>query len=233
MKITLFFLQAFLFVTTLHAQQAPLREFTNKQGQTMMARPINVVGNQVRIQRQDGAEFTVPFDIFSEKDQQFLYNWAVYFLASNDRLLEIGTRSSTTSPSKTEPSAGIIAYEYEGFYRITLKNISDLELSDLKVEYRFFFFQNAIAATRRSEGKDIRISGSETINNFKPHSDLTFETRKADMKDTELKPGYYWEGGGRAKSSDSLKGIWVRVYYDNKVIAEFANPSTIRDREDW
>lgn len=233
MKIVFLCLFTVLSFSSLGAQQAAFREFTNKEGQTMMARPVNVVGEQVRIQRQDGAEFTVPVDIFSKKDQDFLRNWSVQFLASNGRLLELGARSATGNRRKTEPGVGFIAYEYEGFYRITLKNTSDIELTELKVDYRFFVFQNTVGANRRSEGRDIRISGSEIIEAFSPRAELTLETRKADMRDTELKPGYYWADGGRAKSSDSLKGIWIRVYHNDKLVAEFANPTAIPEREDW
>lgn len=208
-------------------------EFTDAQGRSIMAKPVRVVGDKVEIQREDGNKYIVDPAIFGTKGQAYLTKWMQDQLMSSGNVLKISAKSATTRKQKDGSSRGVEIKRFKGYYKIKVTNESDLDLKNLQMQYRYFLFKNQVAADKRSAGKTMRVAGEIKIPSLRGHSDLDFETAQSDMMETELKSGYYWLGGGKARSEDELEGIWVRIYQGDKMIAEFANPSTLPKKEKW
>lgn len=205
--------------------------FTNADGQTIKAKPLRMQGERVEIQREDGQTFIVDPTIFTVADQAYLKTWQKQS-AIDKGAIEVKATSATTRKVKIK-SEGLDEKHYKGYYKVSVVNSSEMSFKDLKAEYRFFLFQNQIAADKRSDGELKRFKGDVKISSLSAYGKYEFETEQAEMTETDLKAGWHWEGGGKGQSQDELKGIWVRIYKDKEVIAEFANPSNLSEKEDW
>lgn len=208
-------------------------EFTDAQGRAITAKPVRMVGTQVEIERDDGSKFTVNPSIFIAKDQKFLAQWARDQLISKGDAIKISAKSAVTRKQKDGSSTGLKIKRFKGYYNIQIKNDSDLDLNDLEVEYRYYIFKNQVGADKRSDGNNMRVTGDSTITLLAKRSEIKIETKKTEMKETDLESGYRWANGGKSKSKDQLDGIWIKLYQGDKVIAEFANPSTLPRKEKW
>lgn len=211
---------------------AQYREFTDTSGRKMQAMPINVIGDDVRIKRNDGMEFTVSIDMFCEADQAYLKDWALSYLIEQGRLLEIKTKRDGTRKEKIDAGSTIV-WNWLGFYEIEIENDSDVMLDKLRVEYRYYIFDDQRGAKKRSDGKMVTVQGEETLNLLAPRKTQTITTKKTKMQASELAPHWDYIGGGDEESEDQLKGIWLRVYLGDKLLAEHADPSSLPDKERW
>ena len=53
------------------------------------------------------------------------------------------------------------------------------------------------------------------------------------MKKARLKADWYFNNGAKGKAKDELSGIWVRVYSGSELINEFAQPTSLKTKEEW
>jgi hypothetical protein len=70
--------EVFEFFDTYQRPEAnvdPYREFTNKEGKTIRAKPVSISNQKVTIARKDGKVFTVAISSLSEEDQHYLKDW--------------------------------------------------------------------------------------------------------------------------------------------------------------
>ena len=63
------------FLSMIALPAEPYRAFKSKSGQVMKARILNVDGDQIKIERNDGMQFTVDKNIFSFEDQKMVDAW--------------------------------------------------------------------------------------------------------------------------------------------------------------
>ncbi|WP_309382400.1 hypothetical protein [Cerasicoccus frondis] len=209
----------------IHAEEL-FREFTSTSGQTMMARPVSVVGEQIRIQREDGGEFNVNTDIFSQKDQDYLIEWRLKFLQDQGRLFKINTKEGSTKKTKTKTMTKE-SWDWQGYYEITLENRSDLALSNVRIEYTYFLFNEQEAATSRNDGRIEKETGEIKIKHLSPRKTVTNSTSKIPMRETELDSNAYYVNGGDDKSKDRLEGIAMKIFVGDTLVAHYADPSNI------
>lgn len=215
------------------AAWADYYEFEDAQGRKMRAKPLRMVGSQVEIQREDGQRFRVSPSIFTAEGREHLASWQRAEALKRDSTININAVSSTSRKVRDNSSAGLVIDRYNGFYRVRINNNSDVAFTDLVADYRYFVFKNEIAGQRRGDGKTLRVAGTHKIDRLAARSEVEFETEQTEMVDTSLKSGYYWVGGGKGKSSDSLNGVWVRLYKGKDLIAEYVYPTVLSQREDW
>jgi len=223
----------FLIISSVSAYAYP-RTFTDKQGRTMEAELVGVVGTQVSIKRADGAVFNVDPSIFCEEDEEFIRVWMLRKLSDQDNLLTTSAKYSKTSPREatTEDIKGLddqyITFEiWEAMYKVKLENESDLTLKGFRAEYRIHILRSDLAAEKRNQGKPQIVSGELDIPPIAPHSDFEFETVKAKMLNSELKKGVVWTGGGDRESEDQIEGFRIRIYYKDTLLIDWANPTSL------
>lgn len=207
--------------------------FTDPQGRNVVAKPVRIVGNQVEIEREDGYRFTVDPAIFIEKDQEYLMAWVLAHKLEQKDILEVSAKRAETRKERDDSSVGLDIARFLGYYKVELNNRTELTLDALKVEYRTFVFLNEIAGDRRDDGKEVILKGKYDIPKLAPYSKIEFDTEKVKLKHTDLQPGYYWADGGKGKSRDELKGLWLRIFRGDKQIAEYASPSTLPEKYKW
>ena len=223
----------FAFVLAAASVQGAYREFTDQQGRSMKAELINVIGSKVRIKRDDGATFNVTPNLFCEEDAEYIRIWMMTTLAERDSLLKINAKASGTKPQEVNMGTGIEAEKWSGYYKIDLENESDIDLSEIHLEYVYLAFHMELGADKRREGKTQIVKGDLTIPRIKGRGEFAFDSVKCDMLNTELASGYVWADGGKDQSKDKLEGIWIRVYYSGRLIQEWSYPTNMVEKYSW
>jgi hypothetical protein len=202
--------------------QTAFREFSNAAGQTITARPVNVIGEEVRIEFEDGRAMNVSLDAFVEKDAAYLRDWAIMELARRERLLDVVV---TRNEYEVKDSP-----EYEGYYFIKIENRSSLPLDLLKVEYRIFTKEGQ-AARLRDEARYSRQSGTLDFRSLSVGVHEIRKTESVRFMESELGQEVLRTGGGDSESKVKLIGIWAKIYYNGKQVHEYALPERLLRNE--
>lgn len=211
----------FIFCSLAEAKEE-FREFTSASGQTMTARPVAVIGSQVRIEREDGSEFNVDTSIFAKEDAEYLKMWMLKFLAEQGRLLKINAKGSSDNSEKSQTESTKIK-TWEGFYLIKVENVSDVDIDDLRIEYEFFVYDDKAAADKRNSGDVDPKSGKLEAKRLSARKTVDFQSDRVKMMETELKSGWYYVGGGDEESKDRLEGIRMKIYSGKEFLMRYAD----------
>ena len=135
---------------------------------------------------------------------------------------------------KSEDKWGVLTKKYlQQAYKINLINRLPSSISDVKVEYLIFCFRDEISGEKRSSGRVTRTKGSINLASLEGNAQKTLQTDPIQLRETKLRQGYIWSGGGSPKSKDRLEGIWIRFYVGNKLVSEHSSPKNLINRETW
>ena len=114
-------------------------------------------------------------------------------------------------------------------YEIKVADTAFSDLSDLTVDYLIFVERQKIG-TKKEQDVVKRIKGTKTIPVLTKKEPQTISTEKILLSKESLVGNYIYSNGARIKVADNIKGVWVRVSQGGKVLAEYTNPSTVRNR---
>jgi hypothetical protein len=115
-------------------------------------------------------------------------------------------------------------------YELRLQNQTIGDLSKLNVEYVVFVQRQKLGEKLSDPPHIDRVSGSQAVdvlNNREPQSVVTTDFT---LHKGSLGGGWTYNNGGRIKAEDSVAGVWVRISQDGQLIAEYANPSSVKSR---
>jgi hypothetical protein len=227
-------LSAALLATRLLAADADLHDFTDQQGRTLKAEIINVIGQEVSLQRADGENFKVKISIFSSADQDFIRQWALKEAADAKGDALTFVTSTLDSNNTTSQSSNQTIQRWLAGFKVTLTNQSSMELQKLHVDYQLFKHEAIPGAADPSTDPVNRTAGSFTLDLVPPNGDQTFVTTKIPLSSYALNAGYTWASGANRMVSDDLLGIWLRVYADNgDLIQEWCSRPGLMKKEKW
>ena len=231
-----------LHIAAISASGDGYRIFTDTQNRTITAKPINVIGKQFRIKKDDGSEYTINKEMLVERDQKYLESWALNFLAKEDRLLEIEvkrgkrkvdeTKKELTTTSGRILEDALLVETFDGYYTLKLINRTELELNNLRVEYRLFSEQDELAAKRRKDIKLLRKNGSKKIDFLPAMESVEFDSEPIQLVETKLLKGSWAKGGARDQDA-KLAGIWVKIYNQDQELISYSLPNQLSSNEDW
>lgn len=217
-------------------------QWHSPDGRTVSAKPVNVVGDQVRITLSDGRSMNVRPDIFTSDDEKRLTTWAVQHLANRKSLLEISTSRIKKKTNKYTKEAelasgkvkedGYEITEFDTFYEITISNQSDFSLQDLCVEYRLVSKTDELAKTEKDQFQYTTKSGKLNLN-LPPRGEVKSATDKIKLVETELGHGLHYANRGDEESKAELIGIWMRIYYNGEMIDEQIKPTSVQGMLEW
>jgi len=212
---------------------AEYRTFTSADGREMIASIQRVSSSEVTIKRKaDGRNFTVSLTNFSEADQTYIKDWDEMNRLSRRDALEVKIRRVTGDRSKSSSMSTDRKTWMEG-YEISVTNDTRGDVADLEVEYIIFMFDEAVAATKKDQGKLQRESSSYELTSLGPDEQFKHQTQKFKMTSSKLKEGWHYTNGGSKQSKDELAGCWVRVYKNGRILSELAMPASIMRSEQW
>jgi len=227
-------LAASLQAARLPAATTDLHDFTDQQGRTLKAEIINVIGQEVSLQRADGENFKVKISIFSSADQDFIRQWALKEAAdAKGDALTFVARLDGSNNTTAQTSDQTIQRWLAGF-KVTLTNQSSMELQKLRVDYQLFKHAAVPGAADPSTDPITRTAGTYTFDLVPPNGDQTFITVKIPLSSYTLNPGYTWASNANRSVSDDLLGVWLRVYADNgDLIQEWCSRPSLMKTEKW
>jgi len=131
----------------------------------------------------------------------------------------------------TRQQSEIIDKSQDWGYTVTVENKTFGPLSGLEVKYVIFCKREEIG--KKGPGHTEHTSGSYTINSIPPNDKVTFDTKSINLTMSAVADFYYYPDGGKIKAQDALTGLWVRIYKNGTLFAEFAKPSGISSKENW
>jgi hypothetical protein len=114
-------------------------------------------------------------------------------------------------------------------YDIKVASAGFADLADLKVDY-IIFVERQQLGKKKDVDVTVRMKGSDTIPALTKKEPKTVTSIPVELSKSNLVGNYTFVNGGRIKVEDSVKGVWVRVTQGDKLVGEYANPSTITSR---
>ncbi|HSI13638.1 MAG TPA: hypothetical protein VK961_16455 [Chthoniobacter sp.] len=115
-------------------------------------------------------------------------------------------------------------------YELRLQNQTTGDLAKLSVDYVVFVQRQKLGERTTDPARIERFSGTgpvELLNKTAPQSIMTTDFT---LHKGALGGGWTYHNGGRLKAEDTVVGVWVRVSQEGQVIAEYANPSSVKAR---
>ena len=213
-------------------QAGEYRIFKDTQGREMEAMISRVSDDDVYIERRDGLSTKVNRSIFSQLDQKYIAQWAKEKLLESD-IFEVRFSTKIDSRHEELKDGYLMLDEREVYQNIIVKNTAPRDIDNIKLEYFILKFQDQPSAKKRSEGNTIRIKGEIPLGLLRQRSECTFRTKKFKLLNTKLAPNAIWETGGKRTSKDQIRGIWVRIYVDEKLVHESSKPENMMRKEIW
>lgn len=215
---------------TVHAADPGFRLFTDPQGREMQAKLTLVSGDDVFIERQDGLATKVDISAFSPDDQAYIRDWEMKDAWRKDVELRFKTHVSDREGWEGD---SIMQKTWKEGYEVVIQNETAFDMKDVRIEYRVFKFEDAMAAQKRNEGEVRKIKGSTKVENVPAWSEETTETTQFPMRETKLAPNVIWADGGKKTSKDEMEGVWVRVYVGDFMATEATQPNNLDRNVGW
>lgn len=226
------FIFALFFLIGIQLSSAQsFRTFKDKSGREMEAKLVKVSGSKVSIERKDGLTTQVDISVFGAKDQKYIKDWAKTNLLTSG-IFEVRFTTQDSKKRKSE-SGGVERVQYKSTYGIEVQNSSYESIKNIRIEYLVLKFEDTLAAQKRSEGNYVRIKDKTSIEYLGARSNVTATTKAVPMLETKLDPDYEWANGGKDRSKDVLKGIWVKMYVGDMLVHESSRPESMMRKEAW
>ena len=238
----------FAFPQLLDAQPMVM---TDILGRSITAEPVALEGDKLTIRRDDGRVFDLSLANLSDEDQARIREWkktadeapaprpsnpppAAQAKASDDSASTPKPPSrNATDPQKIEVSlsrfkAGTrVLAKFEGYahqheswgYGLQISNRNLYPAENVRIEYNMFArpmpeITNPTVVTGAFDLPPIASGRSESV-----------RTRTAEV--CKRKGYWVYNNGGE------LRGIWVKVFLDGKLVQEQVSPESLRNEESW
>jgi hypothetical protein len=204
--------------------RAELHTFTDTQGRTIQAELLSVKDNQIRVRREDGQVFTLPFDSLVKEDITYIATWRrqhvevkLHFTASPFHVT--AEHRNTEAIQTTTEKAG---------YSITLFNDAADAASDFKVDYILFYTEGEWGGGQASDLPLKRKSGNIPIALLEGGKSVILKTDPVTLRKSKYNPDWGYDNSKYNKWGDDLAGVWVRVSLNGKVVSEFVSSERIK-----
>lgn len=208
----------FVLSAALLCADAQGRTFTSAKGDKLDAEISSVTGDSVRLQLPDRRIVTVAFRDFCAEDQAYIIQWVIADAQKRDGVFRVKLQEFRKN---NDTDKGIITTRtWDAGYRITLTNLATRELDNLTLQYCLYKFDAEFGGRDTGKGSVSRETGQITLPSIKPRGDYAAETKTLRMSSSKLHTDWVWAEGGKRRSTDDLKGVWLRVYRGGTLIFE-------------
>jgi len=207
--------------------------FANQQGAKFDAVIINAVDGDVDLKLADGRTALIKINILSPADQDYVTQWAikqvrekagVFAFSLNNVESDVTTKQDNLTAQTT----------WQAEFKVTVKNLATVELTNLRAEYVIFYFQVKEGGQSADDGTMRHLSGSAPIDRVPYNGTQTFETAKTSLMKLALKPGVIYTNGGQRASADHLEAVWLRIYDVNgRQIQEWSSENNLTKDLAW
>ena len=189
------------------------REFTDNQGRKVEGEVTAFVAGKVSLKRADGQVFQFPLKLLSDADQKYVNEWIV---RNKEFRFDV---KSTPRKLDSKKQKGITTVTVEKWaHEVDLRNSSGMDCQDVQVNYWLFVREDDGSGAGRPR---LAGSGSEKYPEVGNLRSVALKTNAVELTKTQLSGGYYYADGTRARSSDRLGGIAIRVKALGREVFEF------------
>lgn len=229
MKPITLFLSLFLFATTIcPAEEETFRTFTDVDGREIEAVIVRAAPKTVWLRRHDGRTFRIPLARFAESDRRFIRKWRIVDALKRPDSLKFAVKRYPGERRNRVTERKRTVFEEFG-YTVTLHNHTAFDLEDLEIEYRYYVRRDSTTVTR-PEPKAERHFGRKRIALLPARGHVEFSTPAAELVSTSLRSNRTRD---QHRTSDELAGIWIRIKYEQKLVAEFSKPGRLKEKGNW
>lgn len=113
-------------------------------------------------------------------------------------------------------------------YAVTVQNKTFKDLTDITVKYMVFYDKSNLG--EKEQPGEVSVRGSETIAAIGKGATAKFETKPISLTTASLESGWYFRDGAKNYAKDRIAGVWFRAYSGDKIVGEYANPSSMASR---
>lgn len=220
---------------------------TDILGRSITAEPVALDGDKLTIRRDDGRVFDLSLANLTDEDQERLREWQKT-AAQNPPPAATPPPARSTAPADTAPKppsraatdpakiefatsrfkAGTqVLAKYEGYnhsheswgYGLQITNRNLYPAENVRVEYNLF------ARPMPETPRPIVVTGDFDLPPIASGRSQSVRTRTAEV----CKRKGYWV----YNSGGELRGLWVKIYLDGKLIQEHVTPESLRNEESW
>lgn len=121
-------------------------------------------------------------------------------------------------------------------YTVSVENQSFKALQNLDVKYVIFYKHEELGvkgpAHKETKSGDYTLTSVDSLGKTSFDTDSVKLTR-ASLVGSSLGGYTYFANGAKPTAEDSLVGIWIRVYKDGNLFAEYAYPAGLSSTEKW
>jgi len=149
----------------------------------------------------------------------------------NPARVEISATPQKDAKDK-ERSGNKIKAEKSLQYSVKILNRSFRDIAGLTAEYRIFIRNDSgkgAVTLQKMSKKAFKLE----IPSILKHGEFAFDTEAVLLKSTQLDGGWVYTDGTRNRIEDRGAGIWMRVFQDGKVIGEYMNPTSLKNKESF
>ena len=114
-------------------------------------------------------------------------------------------------------------------YKVTIENKTFKPMSGLELQYREFKFDDVL----RGATTIIGISGSVGLPPLETGQKFTFETTPVEVERLDLRPGWSYDDGAKAKVKDAMAGVWIRILSGSQIVFEWQTPTDLKTKAKW
>ncbi len=203
------------------ATPAAPHTFTDQFGRTLAGEIVEVSGPQVKVRRDDGQSVALDIAQLTDADAAYVTRWErehrVYRLH-----LEASTFHRAVGSNQSHNTAQVVQ-DMEMGYEIRLTNDSSTPAAELRLEYNVFVVRRS--PVPNSEPTQIRIKARGTVDTLALKQTATVRTSPIPYTKTESMVG-------NNSPALEIRGAWVRVIFDGRVVAEYLSSEKLRS-EGW
>jgi hypothetical protein len=233
------------------AVRAEFMQITDLLGRSIRAEPISLDGENLKIRREDGAEFTIELKTLADEDQARLRAWAAEQAKADPADAFSSAPASASASAKAEPEKKKEPPKYVPDYsRVTLElsrfkaetnTIAKFEGYSHKHEMWGYSFQvtnrnlhasdglrieyNLFARTFADSGTPAVVPGEIDLPSIGSTRSETARTKTAEV--CKRKGSWVYNESGE------LRGIWVKLYAGDQLIREEISPTSLKTEVDW
>ena len=157
------------------------------------------------------------------------------FARAADSDLSISCEKKRLEMKHVADRPGIAKKSEQWGYTVSFENRTFKPLANLEVKY-IVFYKHAELGVKGAPRK-LTKGGTQSIAALNAFAKTSFDTVAVTLtKSTLVGPsgGYsYFTNGAKPTAADTLAGMWIRVYQNGSLFAEYAYPAELKSSETW
>lgn len=216
-----------LFLCAVTWTHAEVRTLTDQFGRSITADVLELDGDTLKIRRDDGIVFDLPIGNLSLEDQKAIRQWAASQPKKVEAVFEPDPKLLPCSISRVKLKTTTLTqystdYKYSSElwgYSVQLTNKHLRPIEGLRAEYNIF------ATNAYYTGTGNTITGTLKYDPIRPNETANEKTKGVEIR--KEKSTYWGNSGG------NVDGVWIRVYYNDKLVHEVVSPESLRDTKSW